>query len=217
MAALSRGGTPAQVCVPLPAWAIRAGARETIYFNPAEVNVAIVTCGGLCPGLNDVVQGLVRKLEDYGVPDGNIMGIRCCRGWPVMHAACQAASSVLVRMSGSQACRAYLYCQGAAGHFAAYGCWCASDRYGYKGFYDRRHKPVVLNRKMTEGIQLQGGTILVGFCALHNICTRSPHACGGKNRKAHPCMTRRCFDPSVNISVVCACGLCWEPKNGLCP
>ena len=65
-----------QVCVPLPAWAIRAGARETIYFNPAEVNVAIVTCGGLCPGLNDVVQGLVRKLEDYGVPDGNIMGIR---------------------------------------------------------------------------------------------------------------------------------------------
>ena len=71
-----------QVCVPLPAWAIRAGARETIFFNPAEVNVAIVTCGGLCPGLNDVVQGLVRKLEDYGVPDGNIMGIRhvavCC-------------------------------------------------------------------------------------------------------------------------------------------
>ena len=66
-----------QVCVPLPAWGIRAGARETIYFNPAETNVAIVTCGGLCPGLNDVVQGLVRKLEDYGVPEGNILGIRC--------------------------------------------------------------------------------------------------------------------------------------------
>ncbi len=65
-----------QVCVPLPAWGIRAGARETIYFNPADTNVAIVTCGGLCPGLNDVVQGLVRKLEDYGVPEGNILGIR---------------------------------------------------------------------------------------------------------------------------------------------
>ena len=39
--------------------------------------MAIVTCGGLCPGLNDVVQGLVRKLEDYGVPEGNILGIRC--------------------------------------------------------------------------------------------------------------------------------------------
>jgi 6-phosphofructokinase len=35
-----------------------------------------VTCGGLCPGLNDVVQGLVNKLVDYGVPDSNILGIR---------------------------------------------------------------------------------------------------------------------------------------------
>ena len=31
---------------------------------------------GLCPGLNDVVQGIVRKLEDYGVPEGNILGIK---------------------------------------------------------------------------------------------------------------------------------------------
>ena len=66
-----------QVCIPLAPWAMRAGARETIYFNPKDANVAIVTCGGLCPGLNDVVQGLVRKLEDYGVPEGNILGIRC--------------------------------------------------------------------------------------------------------------------------------------------
>lgn len=36
-----------------------------------------MTCGGLCPGLNDVVQGLVSKLTDYGVPDGNIIGIKC--------------------------------------------------------------------------------------------------------------------------------------------
>ena len=63
---------------------MRAGARETIYYNPAEVTAAIVTCGGLCPGLNDVVQGLVRKLEDYGVPEGNILGIRYIKsglGW----------------------------------------------------------------------------------------------------------------------------------------
>lgn len=64
------------LCVPLPAWAMRAGARETIYFNPAETTVAIVTCGGLCPGLNDVVQGLVKKSLDYGVPESNILGIR---------------------------------------------------------------------------------------------------------------------------------------------
>ena len=66
----------------LPPWAMRAGARETIYYNPAEVTAAIVTCGGLCPGLNDVVQGLVRKLEDYGVPEGSILGIRCCQACP---------------------------------------------------------------------------------------------------------------------------------------
>ena len=36
-----------------------------------------------------------------------------------------------------------------------------SCRYGYKGFYDRRHKPIVLTRKVVEGIHLAGGTILV--------------------------------------------------------
>lgn len=62
--------------MPLPPWAMRAGARDTIYFNPKECNCAIVTCGGLCPGLNDVVLGLVNKLSDYGVPEGHILGIR---------------------------------------------------------------------------------------------------------------------------------------------
>lgn len=65
-----------QLCVPLPPWAIRAGARETIYFDPKQVSAAIVTCGGLCPGLNDVVQGLVNKLYDYGVPEGQVLGIK---------------------------------------------------------------------------------------------------------------------------------------------
>lgn len=42
-------------------------------------------------------------------------------------------------------------------------------RYGYKGFYDRRHKPVVLTRKVVEGIQLAGGTILVSKCPCHPL------------------------------------------------
>lgn len=33
-----------------------------------QVTAAIVTCGGLCPGLNDVVQNIVYTLADYGVP-----------------------------------------------------------------------------------------------------------------------------------------------------
>ena len=67
-----------------------------------------MTCGGLCPGLNDVVQGLVKKCTDYGVPEGNIIGIR----------------------------------------------------YGFKGFYDKKARPVVLTKKSVEGIHLDGGTML---------------------------------------------------------
>ncbi|KAJ9512526.1 hypothetical protein QJQ45_018973, partial [Haematococcus lacustris] len=166
-----------QLSISLPPWAIRAGARKEIYFQPqqasraggrssrsssgrssssrsskisrnsrsnrsssrisrsgvtkgsvtkggvpsqmpichvalacclAQVTAAIVTCGGLCPGLNDVVAGIVNKLTDYGVPEGNILGIK----------------------------------------------------YGFRGFYDQAAKPVPLTKRGVDGIQLQGGTIL---------------------------------------------------------
>ena len=32
-----------------------AGPRKKLFFNPKDVTVGIVTCGGLCPGLNDVI------------------------------------------------------------------------------------------------------------------------------------------------------------------
>ncbi len=45
-----------------------AGPRENIYFNPSHVHAAIATCGGLCPGLNNVIRALVRCLwYSYGV------------------------------------------------------------------------------------------------------------------------------------------------------
>lgn len=45
-----------------------AGPREKIFFDPAKVNAAIVTCGGLCPGLNDVIYSVVMNLwHRYGV------------------------------------------------------------------------------------------------------------------------------------------------------
>jgi 6-phosphofructokinase 1 len=53
-------------------------------------------------------QGLVNKLTDYGIPEGNILGIR----------------------------------------------------YGFRGFYDKAIKPIVLTKQSVDGIQLQGGTIL---------------------------------------------------------
>jgi 6-phosphofructokinase 1 len=53
----------------------KAGPKETIYFEPAKTKVAIVTCGGLCPGLNNVIRGLVNQLYyRYGV--SRILGIR---------------------------------------------------------------------------------------------------------------------------------------------
>ena len=53
----------------------KAGPREKIFHDPAWTKAAIVTCGGLCPGLNDVIKGLVKILAlDYGV--GTIYGIR---------------------------------------------------------------------------------------------------------------------------------------------
>ncbi|SFS98845.1 ATP-dependent 6-phosphofructokinase [Saccharopolyspora flava] len=52
-----------------------AGPRRKIYFDPAEVTAGIVTCGGLCPGLNDVIRGLVQELTvQYDVK--RILGFR---------------------------------------------------------------------------------------------------------------------------------------------
>ena len=51
-----------------------AGPRETIFHDPAWTRAGVVTCGGLCPGLNNVIKGLVQVLWfDYGVR--NIFGI----------------------------------------------------------------------------------------------------------------------------------------------
>lgn len=52
-----------------------AGPREKIYFDPGQVRCAIVTCGGLCPGINNVIRSIVmQSWYFYGVKD--IMGIR---------------------------------------------------------------------------------------------------------------------------------------------
>jgi 6-phosphofructokinase 1 len=53
----------------------KAGPRNKIYFEPAKTRVAIVTCGGLCPGINNVIRSIVMELHyRYGVR--TIYGIR---------------------------------------------------------------------------------------------------------------------------------------------
>ncbi len=52
-----------------------AGPREKIYFDPSKLRCALVTCGGLCPGLNDIIRAVVLELY-YGYGVRNIYGIQ---------------------------------------------------------------------------------------------------------------------------------------------
>ncbi len=52
-----------------------AGPREKIFFDPKELRCGIVSCGGLCPGLNDVVRAVVLELY-YGYGVKKVYGFR---------------------------------------------------------------------------------------------------------------------------------------------
>ena len=52
-----------------------AGPRKTIYFNPTKIRSAIVTCGGLCPGINEVIRSIVME-SYYQYGSKSILGIR---------------------------------------------------------------------------------------------------------------------------------------------
>jgi len=52
-----------------------AGPRRRIFFDPSKLKCALVTCGGLCPGINDIIRSIVLELHyAYGVR--HIFGIR---------------------------------------------------------------------------------------------------------------------------------------------
>jgi 6-phosphofructokinase 1 len=59
---------------PLPNFEL-AGPRRQIFFDPSKLKCALVTCGGLCPGLNDIIRSVVLELH-YGYGVSNIFGIR---------------------------------------------------------------------------------------------------------------------------------------------
>jgi len=58
----------------LPAFEM-AGPREKLYFDPSKLRCGIVTCGGLCPGLNDIIRAIVLELF-YGYGVNNIFGFK---------------------------------------------------------------------------------------------------------------------------------------------
>src|SRR5215467_5604321 len=52
-----------------------AGSRETLFFDPSETRAGIVTCGGLCPGLNDVIRSLFYEMH-HGYGAKEVLGFR---------------------------------------------------------------------------------------------------------------------------------------------
>jgi 6-phosphofructokinase 1 len=57
-------------------WSFEAGGpRERIFFDPSTLACGIVTCGGLCPGLNDVIRATVMSLHHH-------YGVRTIYGFP---------------------------------------------------------------------------------------------------------------------------------------
>jgi len=64
---LSQLPLSAELLQQLPAFEL-AGPRNRVFFDCARARAGIVTCGGLCPGLNNVIRGLVLELWfGYGV------------------------------------------------------------------------------------------------------------------------------------------------------
>ena len=52
----------------------KAGPRQNLFFDPSNTTAAIVTCGGLCPGINNVIRGVVMGLHYfYGIK--KILGV----------------------------------------------------------------------------------------------------------------------------------------------
>ena len=50
-----------------------AGPRQHVYFDASKLRCAIATCGGLCPGLNDIIRAVVLELH-YQYNVNNIFG-----------------------------------------------------------------------------------------------------------------------------------------------
>ncbi|MBC18280.1 ATP-dependent 6-phosphofructokinase [Pseudodesulfovibrio profundus] len=53
----------------------KAGPRQKLFFDPSKTKCAVVTCGGICPGVNDVIRALVMEAHhNYGIR--SVIGIR---------------------------------------------------------------------------------------------------------------------------------------------
>jgi 6-phosphofructokinase 1 len=113
-----------------------AGARRKIYFDPSKTRAGIVTCGGLCPGFNDVIRALVMELtfrygvkKIYGYRNG-YQGFIARHGHPVVELTPDLVShineeggTILGTSRGQQDPAEIVGCLGTYGHQHAVRCW----------------------------------------------------------------------------------------------
>ncbi len=77
-----------------------AGPRDRLFFDPRTVRAGIVTCGGLCPGLNNVIRSVVLELHHaYGVSTvlgfrGGYGGLDASRAEEPIHLTTEAVSEI---------------------------------------------------------------------------------------------------------------------------
>src|SRR4051794_11506672 len=77
-----------------------AGPRSRLYFDPAHTKAGVVTCGGLCPGLNNVIRSLFMELyHGYGVKDvlgfrNGYEGLDPAKGAEPMALTCECVDSI---------------------------------------------------------------------------------------------------------------------------
>lgn len=77
-----------------------AGPRTKIFFDPSKTKAGIVTCGGLCPGINNVIRGIVLQLfymygvrNIYGIPYG-LQGFIPSYGHPLLELTPQSVAGI---------------------------------------------------------------------------------------------------------------------------
>jgi len=174
------------VCAPTEAY-IRAGPRAVTHFDPPSVNAAIVSCGGLCPGLNNVIRELVHTLH-YQYAVNKVYGIR--GGFHGFHEHSHNHSGHTSECTGPGT--------------GSEGCAASLE--------DNSTGAVVLTPAVVHDIHHQGGTVLSssrgGFdaeliiCYLQKYNINQLYIIGGDGtHRAANALCEECLRRNLNISI----------------